>query len=103
MPVVAVSRRPDNSLGIQQFEGMAAIAGQGFALINPFFFPADLAAGRLVQPFDLMATTSRAYWLVYPKKRRRSPKIEVFRDWMLSEVAGDMARDLAGAERKTGT
>ena len=33
---VDLSRRPDNSLGVQQFEGMAAIAGQGVALINPF-------------------------------------------------------------------
>ena len=32
---VDLSRRPDNSLGVQQFEGMAAIAGQGVALINP--------------------------------------------------------------------
>ncbi|MGF9763112.1 transcriptional regulator GcvA [Microvirga sp. 0TCS3.31] len=83
------SQRPDNYLGAQQFEGMAAMAGQGFALINPYFFPADLAAGRLIQPFDLLATSERGYWLVYPKARRRSVKIEAFRDWVLSEVAGD--------------
>jgi len=89
---VDLSHHPDNSLGIQQFEGMAAMAGQGFALINPYFFPADLAAGRLVQPFDLLATSERGYWLVYPKARRRSAKIEAFRDWILSEVAGDAER-----------
>ncbi|WP_134499735.1 transcriptional regulator GcvA [Microvirga pakistanensis] len=93
VPDVDLSRRRDNSLGIQQFEGMAAMAGQGFALINPFFFSDDLAAGRLVQPFDLMASSGRGYWLVYPKARRRSPKIEAFRDWILSEVAGDAERD----------
>ncbi|NBJ12085.1 transcriptional regulator GcvA [Microvirga arsenatis] len=92
---VDLSHRPDNSLGIQQFEGMAAMAGQGFALINPYFFPADLAAGRLVQPFDLLATSERGYWLVYPKARRRSAKIEAFRDWILSEVAGDAERTSA--------
>jgi LysR family transcriptional regulator, glycine cleavage system transcriptional activator len=89
------SQRPDNYLGAQQFEGTAAMAGQGFALINPYFFPADLAAGRLVQPFDLLATSERGYWLVYPKARRRSPKIEAFRDWVLSEVAGDAEKRLA--------
>ncbi|MCG7394103.1 transcriptional regulator GcvA [Microvirga sp. ACRRW] len=103
MPDVDLSRRLDNSLGVQQFEGMAAMAGQGFALINPFFFPADLAAGRLVQPFDVMGTTSRGYWLVYPKKRKRSPKIEAFRDWILSEVAGDAEKGTIAAHIKTGT
>jgi LysR family transcriptional regulator, glycine cleavage system transcriptional activator len=99
---VDLSRRPDNSLGVQQFEGMAAIAGQGVALINPFFFPDDLASGRLVKPFDLMAVTDRSYWLVYPKARRRSAKIEAFRDWVLSEVAVDTDRALPGSAMKAG-
>lgn len=99
---IDLSRRRDNSLGIQQFEGMAAMAGQGFALINPYFFPADLAAGRLVQPFDLMATTSRGYWLVYPKARRRSPKIEAFRDWILNEAASGAEGEQQKAQAETG-
>jgi LysR family glycine cleavage system transcriptional activator len=98
---VDLSRRPDNSLGVQQFEGMAAIAGQGVALINPFFFPDDLASGRLVQPFDLLAKTDRSYWLVYPKVRRRSAKIQAFRDWVLSEVAADNGRTAAMADLAT--
>lgn len=86
---VDLSGRPDNSLGAQQFEAMAAMAGQGLALVNPFFFPADLAAGRLVQPFDLLVKADRDYWIVYPKARRRSAKVLAFRDWALSEVASD--------------
>ncbi|WP_262031541.1 transcriptional regulator GcvA [Microvirga sp. Mcv34] len=101
-PNVDLSRRPDNSLGVQQLEGMAAIAGQGVALINPFFFPEDLASGRLVKPFDLLATTDRSYWLVYPKARRRSAKVEAFRDWVLSEVAGDSEAAACRADTKTG-
>lgn len=89
VPDIDLSGRPDNSLGLQQFEGMAAMAGQGVALINPFFFSDDLASGRLVKPFDILATTDRSYWLVYPKARRRSGKIEAFRDWVLSEVGSD--------------
>ena len=100
--LVDLSDRTDHSLGNQQFEGMAAIAGQGVALINPFFFPDDLASGRLVKPFDLLVTTDRSYWLVYPKARRRSAKIEAFRDWVLSEVAGDTERACPGAQMKTG-
>lgn len=99
---IDLSRRLDNSLGVQQFEGMAAMAGQGFALINPNFFPADLAAGRLVQPFDLLAATDSGYWLVYPKSRKRSAKIQAFRDWVLSEIAGDAEKASTSAQRKTG-
>jgi LysR family glycine cleavage system transcriptional activator len=71
------------------------MAGQGLAMVNPYFFPADLAAGRLVQPFDLVVRADRSYWIAYPKARRRSAKIQAFRDWALSEVASDVER--AGA------
>lgn len=102
IPDIDLSRRLDNSLGVQQFEGMAAMAGQGFALINPYFFPADLAAGRLVRPFDLLATTDRGYWLVYPKAQKRSAKIQAFRDWVLSEVASDAEKGAGSDQQKTG-
>lgn len=100
---VDLSDRLDNSLGAQQFEGMAAMAGQGVAMINPYFFPAELASGRLVRPFDLIVTADRSYWLVYPKARRRSAKIRAFRDWVLSEVAGDMEKAPALPAAGTGT
>lgn len=89
---VDLSDRPDNSLGTQQFEGMAAMAGQGVALVNPFFFAADLAAGRLVQIFDLVVKAERDYWLVYPTSRRRSPKIRAFCEWILDEASRDSAQ-----------
>jgi LysR family glycine cleavage system transcriptional activator len=86
---VDISDRPGHTLPNQQFEGMAAMAGQGVALVNPRFFAADLAAGRLVQLFDLVVEAERSYWLVYPKARRRSPKIRAFRDWILAEAMRD--------------
>ncbi|HEY8381744.1 MAG TPA: transcriptional regulator GcvA [Microvirga sp.] len=89
---VDLSDRPDNSLRTQQFEGMAAMAGQGVALVNPFFFAADLAAGRLVQIFDLVVKADRDYWLVYPTSRRRSPKIRAFCEWILDEASRDSAQ-----------
>ena len=55
--------------------------------MNPFFFAADLAAGRLVQIFDLVVKADRSYWLVYPKARRRSAKIQAFVAWLLAEAA----------------
>ena len=54
--------------------GTAAVAGQGVAMQMPAFFAADLAAGRLVQPFDLLATDGDSYWLVYAQERHKVPK-----------------------------
>jgi LysR family glycine cleavage system transcriptional activator len=73
------------SLDVQSLLGTAAIAGQGVAVLMPAFFAADLAAGRLVQPFPLMASDGTAYWLVYPEARKNVRKIRAFRDWILGE------------------
>jgi LysR family glycine cleavage system transcriptional activator len=89
---VDLSDRPDNSLGSQQFEGMAATAGLGVAMLNPFFFAEELASGRLVQLFDLVLEDERGYWLVYAKARRRQSKIQAFRDWAVGEAARDTER-----------
>lgn len=78
---------PSNvSLDVQSLLGTAAIAGQGLAILMPAFFSADIAAGRLVQPFPLMATDDTAYWLVYPEARKNVRKIRAFRDWILGEL-----------------
>jgi len=59
---------------------------QGVAILMPAFFESDLAAGRLVQPFDLKATDGTAYWLAYPEASQGRRKIRAFRDWILGEV-----------------
>jgi LysR family transcriptional regulator, glycine cleavage system transcriptional activator len=85
--LVDLSNRPDDALGTQQFEGLAAMAGQGVALVNPAFFQAEIQSGRLVQPFSLVVEAQRSYWLVYPRAKRRLTKIKAFRDWVLAEAA----------------
>ncbi|MBM6595662.1 LysR substrate-binding domain-containing protein [Microvirga pudoricolor] len=90
---VDLSDRPDNAFGTQQFEGLAAMSGQGVALINPYFFGDDIAAGRLVPISDVMVRSDRPYWLVYPKTRHRSKRIKAFRDWILTEAASDIRRN----------
>jgi LysR family glycine cleavage system transcriptional activator len=99
---VDVSDRPGPTLHTQHFEGMAAMAGQGVALVNPHFFAADIAAGRLVQLFDLVVEADRSYWLVYPSGRRRSPKIRAFRDWALAEAARDAQASQQATQRGQG-
>ncbi|MDO9337512.1 MAG: LysR substrate-binding domain-containing protein [Caulobacter sp.] len=71
----------------QTLEVASALGGQGVALGSPILFAAEIAAGRLVRPFEAVMPLGRGYWLVYPKDRRRSPKIAAFRDWLLAEAA----------------
>ena len=75
----------------QTLEVASAIGGQGVALACPFFFAADIAAGRLVTPFDIYAHYDDGYWLAYPADRARAPKIRAFRDWLLTCVVEDPA------------
>jgi LysR family glycine cleavage system transcriptional activator len=77
-------------LDSQAHEGHAAMAGQGIAMLTPFFWRNDLAEGRLVRPFDQVSTRGYAYWLCYPEARRGVAKIRRFREWLLAELARDM-------------
>ncbi|MXN65773.1 transcriptional regulator GcvA [Stappia sp. GBMRC 2046] len=81
-----LSRQRGSYYTVQTLEAGAAIAGTGVAILTPAFYKAELASGRLVQPFDLVAEDGRGYWLVYPETRTNSPKIRAFRDWILSEA-----------------
>lgn len=83
IPAVA---RPGVSMTSQGNDGNAAMAGQGVAMLTPFFWRQDLADRRLVRLFDQVSTDDRAYWLVVPDYRRHVPKIKRFRDWLLAEV-----------------
>ena len=78
-------------LDSQAHEGHAAMAGQGVAMLTPFFWRNDLAEGRLVRPFEQVSTRGYAYWLVYPDHRRNVPKIKRFREWLHAEVDRDLA------------
>ena len=77
-------------LDSQAHEGHAAMAGQGMAMLTPFFWRNDLADGRLVRPFAQVSTRGYAYWLVCPEARRGVPKIKRFREWLLAELARDL-------------
>ena len=71
----------------QTLEIASALSGQGVALGSPILFSAEIAAGRLVRPFETTMEMGGAYWVVYPKDRARSPKIVAFRDWILERAA----------------
>jgi len=72
----------------QVIEGMAAMAGEGVAMLTPLFWQRELESGRLVQPFELVCADS-SFWLVYPEHKHSAPKVRAFREWLLAEIAAD--------------
>jgi LysR family glycine cleavage system transcriptional activator len=80
----------------QVLEVAAAMAAGAFALASPIMFAADIAAGRLRQPFDIVAPHARSYWLVYPAERRRVRKIAAFREWIVAAALADPAAQKLG-------
>lgn len=88
-----LTAQPGVELEVEQHAVTAAIAGHGLAISSPLLFDADLAAGRLLQPFDLVVRDRRDYWLAYPSARRNSAKIRAFRAWALAQAAGSPFRD----------
>jgi LysR family glycine cleavage system transcriptional activator len=65
----------------------AAVQGEGVLLGRSALVSADLAAGRLVRPFDMAVKSRWSYYVVYPDGALRHRKIRAFRDWLFSEMA----------------
>lgn len=82
----AALSRPGVDVETQQMAAVLAVAGHGLALVHPGFVAEEIKAGKLIQPFALMASTGFNYYLVYPKTGRLPRKIQLFRDWILAEA-----------------
>ncbi|HQC80048.1 MAG TPA: transcriptional regulator GcvA [Accumulibacter sp.] len=63
----------------------AAIDGVGVALASKPLVEAEVAAGRLIMPFDIVIHRAQAYYLVVPEAVADRPIVSVFRDWLLVE------------------
>ncbi len=75
----------------QVIEGMAAMAGEGVAMLTPLFWRNELENGRLVQPFERVCADS-SFWLVYLEHKHGAPKVRAFREWLIDEIANDPAK-----------
>lgn len=64
----------------------AAAEGLGVALGRSVLLADDLAAGRLVKPFDLELPVKSAYYFVCQQGAISRPKVKAFRDFMFAEV-----------------
>jgi LysR family glycine cleavage system transcriptional activator len=70
----------------------AAAQGLGVALARSGLIEQDLRTGRLVKPFDGVAS-ELGMWVVWRADSRKLRRIEALRDWLCEE-----ARDAAAAE-----
>jgi LysR family glycine cleavage system transcriptional activator len=64
----------------------AAVEGLGVALGRLHLVEADIAAGRLIAPFDTVLPQDAGYYVVTPEARENDPKIALFRDWLIASV-----------------
>lgn len=73
----------------------AAREGAGVALGQLFYLAEDLAAGRLLAPFDLSLRSANTLYLACLARRSTQPPIKAFREWFLTAAAETDARSRA--------
>jgi LysR family transcriptional regulator of beta-lactamase len=66
----------------------AAARGVGVALVPVAMFLQEIEAGRIIQPFEIMAQTG-SYWLTRLKSRAETASMKAFRRWLLTEIEGE--------------
>ena len=63
-----------------------SIDGAGVVLGWRALAAADIAAGRVVEPFDLVLPLGSSFYLAYPEAHAPRPNIAALRDWLMHEV-----------------
>jgi LysR family glycine cleavage system transcriptional activator len=94
--VPAATLQQDQGIDVeyQHTAALVSASGHGVALVTPSLHREELAAGRLIQLFDVIADAGASYWLVYRPELARLHKLRAFRDWALREAgatSGDPA------------
>lgn len=79
----------------------AAIDGKGVVLGYPALASADLAAGRLVAPFDLGVALDFACYVVCAEVRVTEDAIAAFRDWIIGEAGAVLTPAAARSRPRT--
>jgi len=77
----------------------SAASGAGVAISNRTIAGDDLAAGRLVIPFDFEVPVEASYYFVAPALTADQPKVVLFRDWLLAELAAGRPAPGESADR----
>ena len=67
----------------------AAANGQGVALARSVLVDLDLAAGRLVRPFEISVRPAKAYYAVCSPAARARPEVQRFIDWLVASSGAE--------------
>ncbi|WP_420997004.1 LysR substrate-binding domain-containing protein [Cupriavidus sp. 30B13] len=67
----------------------AVKADMGVAVLQRCLVREEIAAGRVVAPFDLPIRLARGYFLCAPRERRSHPAFAQFRAWLLGTASQD--------------
>lgn len=86
----AAFNRPGIDVETQQMAAVLAAAGHGLALVHLGFVTEEFKTGKLIQPFDVMASSGFNYYLVYADSSRLPNKTKLFRDWILKEAGQEL-------------
>jgi len=79
-------RRQGLQLSNSMLTNAAAAEQLGIALGDPTLLGPELESGKLVIPFDLPLNIHRSFYLVYQKERPLSYGMEVFKQWVMTEM-----------------
>ena len=82
----ALAARPGLTFDLSLMALQAAIDGLGVALGRTPYVEADIAAGRLVVPFDVKLPAEAGFYVVAPQETADTPKIALFRDWVVTAL-----------------
>lgn len=64
----------------------AAISEQGVLMAVDLMSADAVSDGRLVRPFEVVASSGVQYWLATAEGRRETRKLRLFREWLATEV-----------------
>jgi len=64
----------------------AALEGQGVVLASEPLVQAEIAAGRLVRPFELELPVQLAFYAVYPRNRNQDAAVQAVAEWLQEEA-----------------
>jgi DNA-binding transcriptional LysR family regulator len=76
-----------------------ALSGEGVALLDSRMFAAELEAGRLVAPYDIVLEAGYGYYLTIHPEDLSDPAIARFRSWMIERFGGEPAAPAAAAQK----
>jgi len=82
---IDINRGPHFSHAVLAVE--AALEGMGVLASIPVLASDEIAAGRLVTPFELRVPLASAYYLVCQESAATRPAVAAFNNWLIAEAA----------------